>query len=331
MSPRDLVSVIVPVYKVEKYLERCVSSILSQTYGNIEVILVDDGSPDKSGEICDRLAKEDIRIKVIHKENGGLSSARNAGIDASCGAYLSFIDSDDYISPVMVEKLYSLIKDTDSQIAVTGRVDKYEDGREDTNFKTDFQKCFSRADAVKELLLKRIMDVSACDKLFKRELFENIRFPLGETNEDNAVMFKLFLKCDRIAHTDSADYYYCHRGESISMTMDTKKAFLLNKNIEANAELVKEAYPELEKEINVYLGMHRMLFYHTLLKKKIRNRSMAKEEKEILKASKSFIKNNYKILMENADAEKNLRTQLKLIKFNLYGPVLRLKCLINGK
>jgi glycosyltransferase involved in cell wall biosynthesis len=331
MWDNDLVSVIVPVYKVEKYLERCVCSILSQTYKNIEVILVDDGSPDKSGEICDRLAKEDSRIKVIHKENGGLSSARNAGIDASLGSYIGFVDSDDYISPVMIEKLYRVARDKNSQIAVTGRVDKYEDAREVVSFKTDSVQRFDRKDAVRELLLKRIMDVSACDKLFERELFENIRFPLGETNEDNAVMFKLFLMCDGVAHTDSADYYYCHREESISMSMNAKKAFILNKNVEANAELIRGIYPELEKEISIYAGMHKMLFYHTLLKMKVYGVAISHEEKEILKSSKAFIKKNYKALMENADAEKNLRTQLKLIKFNLYEPVLRLKRLIKGK
>lgn len=331
MWDSDLVSVIVPVYNVEKYLERCVCSILSQTYKNIEVILVDDGSCDKSGEICDRLAKEDSRIRVIHKQNGGLSSARNAGIDASLGAYIGFVDSDDYISSVMIEKLYSAVRDTDSQIAVTGRVDKYEDAREVVSFKTDSVQRFDRKDAVRELLLKRIMDVSACDKLFKRELFEDIRFPLGETNEDNAVMFKLLLRCDGVVHTDSADYYYCHRGESISVSMNTKKALLMDKNAEANAELIRGIYPELEREIIIYTGMHKMLFYHTLLKIKVYGGAISNEEKEILRSSKAFIKKNYRYLMENADAEKNLRTQLRLIKFNLYEPVLRLKRLIKGK
>ena len=331
MSTCDLISVIIPVYNVEKYLERCVSSVLGQTYGNLEVVLVDDGSRDKSGEICDRLADSDSRIKVIHKENGGISSARNMGIDASKGAYIGFIDSDDYISPVMMEKLYTLVKDTDSQIGVTGRINKYESGYEEVSFKTDNSLTLQRKDAVRELLLKRIMDVSACDKLFKRELFEDLRFPLGETNEDNAVMFNLFLRCERIAHTDTADYYYCHREKSITTSMNTAYVFLMNKNVEANVSLVREEYPDLEKEITVYSGMHRMLFYHTLLKKKINSGSLSREEAELLKSSKSFIKKNYKAISENADAEKALRSQLRLLRFNLYGPALRLKRLIRGK
>ncbi len=332
MSTGELVSVIVPVYRVEKYLERCVLSILSQTYDNLEVILVDDGSPDKSGEICDCIAMDDSRVRVIHKENGGLSSARNAGIDASRGAYLSFVDSDDYISPVMIEKLYGLIKEANSQIAVTGRIDKYEeDGREEVNFKIDSPKSFLRKDAVRELLLKKIMDVSACDKLFKKELFENLRFPVGETNEDNAVMLTLFLSADRVAHTDSGDYYYCHREKSITTSMDTDYVFLMHKNVEKNAELVCSVYPSLEREVNIYRGMHRMLFYHTLLKKRVHIGKLSERETELLKASKSFIKKNYRALVENADAERNLSTQLKLIRFNLYAPVLRLKGLIKGK
>ena len=114
---KDLVSVIIPVYKVEKYLHRCVESILGQTYKNVEVILVDDGSPDNCGEMCDVFAKRDHRVRVIHKKNGGLSDARNAGIEIAKGKYLSFLDSDDWVHPKYIEKLYYLMMTTKSDIA----------------------------------------------------------------------------------------------------------------------------------------------------------------------------------------------------------------------
>lgn len=124
-----LISVIVPVYKVEQYLEKCVNSITAQTYSNLEIILVDDGSPDKCGDICDSLAEKDKRIKVIHKMNGGLSSARNAGIDIATGQYIGFVDSDDFIEPEMYEKLLKLIKQEGTKLAVCAVNYVYEDGK----------------------------------------------------------------------------------------------------------------------------------------------------------------------------------------------------------
>ena len=123
----ELISVIVPVYRVEKYLERCVKSILSQTYKNLEVILVDDGSPDQCPAICDACAEKDARVKVIHQENKGLSGARNAGIDAASGEYLAFVDSDDYVSPHFIEELYQLLQDTGCAIVIIAHMNKAKD------------------------------------------------------------------------------------------------------------------------------------------------------------------------------------------------------------
>ena len=330
MSVNPLISVIIPVYKVEKYLEKCVKSVTDQTYANLEIILVNDGSPDGCGDLCDKLAADDSRIRVIHKENGGLSSARNAGIDVATGEYLSFIDSDDYITPTMIGNMYRLICESRSDIAVTGRIDKFEDGREIINFKTG-ESVFTGEEAIRKLLLKDGIDVSACDKLFHKSLFDGIRFPLGETNEDNAVMFKLLQRAERIAHTDTADYYYCHRGNSITTTVSTRALSFLIKHSEDNAATLSQQYPCYKDEIAVYLGAHYMLTYHELSKKRIWSGKLDEYEKALVKKTKAFLKKNYKVLKKYSHIEKNLNKQLRLVKLGLYGITLRAVRMLKGK
>ena len=162
------VSVIVPIYNVEKYLRKCVSSILEQSYKNIEIILVDDGSTDMSGKICDELSKEHDNVIVIHKQNGGLSSARNAGIEASNGDYLSFIDSDDYIEKTMYEEMVNAIENSKKDIASCGRIVDVYGSHENKEFCLDNVAVYSREESMREVLHFSSVDVSACDKLYKR-------------------------------------------------------------------------------------------------------------------------------------------------------------------
>ena len=179
------ISVIVPVYKVEEYLCRCVDSIINQTYKNLEIILVDDGSPDSCGRICDEYAEKDSRIKVIHKENGGLSSARNAGLDIATGDYIGFVDSDDFIDAEMYSMLYEMIKNADVEISgVNGRSFVEEEhllpyiaGRKNISKE---QSC---EEAIKGLLL-RTFNSSVCSKLFLGSLFKSRRFEIGKLSED---------------------------------------------------------------------------------------------------------------------------------------------------
>ena len=139
--PTPKISVIVPVYKVEKYLNKCVDSIVNQTFTDIEIILVDDGSPDNSGKMCDDWSQKDRRIRVIHKENGGLSDARNRGIQESSGEYIIFIDSDDFIEPKMLEVLYNLATDHDADVAISGLCDCYKSGKFPRCTQTDIKAC----------------------------------------------------------------------------------------------------------------------------------------------------------------------------------------------
>ena len=151
---KDLISVIIPVYNVEKYINRCVDSVIHQSYTNLEIILVDDGSPDNCPTICDNYSKQDSRIKVIHKKNGGLSDARNVGIEHSKGKYITFIDSDDYISNDYVEILYKLITKYNSKIAVADNYIFYEDGNIYDN-STGIKQCVSQSEFFEKMLLNR--------------------------------------------------------------------------------------------------------------------------------------------------------------------------------
>ena len=206
-----MISVIVPVYKVESYIRRCVDSILAQSYTDFELILVDDGSPDGCGEICDEYAKCDSRIKVIHKENGGLSSARNAALDYVCeekrAEWISFIDSDDWVHPEYLSVLLSAAEKAGAQIAVSDFIMTDGDAVGDTS---DDVYTYSP----EEFWVKRRSPI-ACAKLYKRELFENMRYPLGKLHEDEFLTYKLIFACEKVVYTPSKTYFYYQNQSSI--------------------------------------------------------------------------------------------------------------------
>lgn len=205
----SLISVIVPVYKVQPYLRKCVNSILNQTYPNLEIILVDDGSPDNCGAICDEYAEKDARIKVIHKENGGLSSARNAGLDIASGEYITFVDSDDWIDPKMYEDMLASAECENSDIVVCGI--KYCD--ENNNIVCDWQKIsqdqtLSRDELLQNFFPSHFNNIrsAAWNKIYKREIFDNLRFPIGVIYEDTHILLDILAQASRV--TLLKNYYY---------------------------------------------------------------------------------------------------------------------------
>lgn len=212
---QSLVSVIVPVYNTEKYLDRCVESIINQTHQNLDIILVDDGSTDGSSEKCDFYAKNDQRIRVIHKKNGGQSSARNAGLDVCKGDYISFVDSDDWIEPDMYATLLTELERYGASLAVCGRYDAYE-GSEEKSVCKSFEKdgLFSSYDILPQMTLGAVSDFSVCDKLHRRDLWENTRFPEGQIYEDFAVMYKILIAAENVVLCNEPFYVYFHRGNS---------------------------------------------------------------------------------------------------------------------
>lgn len=244
----DLVSVIVPVYKVEPYLRKCVDSILSQTYQNLEIILVDDGSPDACGAICDKYAKQDNRITVIHKPNGGLSDARNAGLDVMTGDYVAFVDSDDWIMPRMYETLLQMLKQFQADMAFGAVADDLEqDGKVTTVKVSNYgDEPFSES-AVEAMRRYFHGSWAAWDKLYKADLFRDIRYPVGEINEDEAIVLQLLSKCTRVCYTNEVFYHYMRRPSSGSITAASfsVKKLAWQAHCRDNLEFVQAHYPAL--------------------------------------------------------------------------------------
>lgn len=220
---RELISVIVPVYNVTEYLKRCVDSIIGQSYEHLEIILVDDGAEDGSGELCDTYAAKDSRIKVIHKKNGGLSSARNAALDVAEGTYIGFVDSDDYIHSRMFEKLYEACDRTHAQIAVCGHYTEKDTRLLIEEPMLDQEEILTRHKALELLIRDQEMRSYAWDKLYHASLFENIRYPDGRNYEDLATTYRLFDKAEQICRIPEYLYYYQIRQGSISYHITEEK------------------------------------------------------------------------------------------------------------
>lgn len=244
-----LVSVIIPVYNVEKYLRRCLDSVINQTYKNLEIVVVDDGSTDGSGEICDEYAKKDKRIKVIHKENGGLSDARNVGIRKSIGDYVTFIDSDDAVLHSHIETFISMIKKYNVEIAVSGIETITSRSFDDNTISSgNVARKMDTMEALKLLLSDEHFSVSANNKIYRRNLFENFKYPSGKLYEDNGSTYKLIMECDELAYNSNITYLYHVRKDSItSNEFDQKKLDYIVLTDKACSEIIRR-YPNLKEE-----------------------------------------------------------------------------------
>lgn len=215
MQTNELISVIVPVYNVKKYLVRCINSLISQTYNNLEIILVNDGSTDESGEICDQFARLNKKIRVIHKENGGLSDARNVGIETAKGSIITFIDSDDWVHHEYVKQLYYLLIAENADISVANYI-RTSTEQVLTNIYESQVYRYSNRTALRQYLGEfSIHMIIVCGKLFKKELFKDIRFPIGRIHEDEFTTYKLIFAAKKIVLTTAPMYYYWQRTDSI--------------------------------------------------------------------------------------------------------------------
>ncbi|MBR3755233.1 MAG: glycosyltransferase family 2 protein [Clostridia bacterium] len=226
----DLVSIIVPVYNVEKYIHECVDSIINQTYKNIEIILVDDGSPDNCGKICDDYAKKDSRIKVIHKENGGLSDARNAGVALSTSEWISFVDSDDIIHPQTIELMFFALMKEKTDIA-TSQMVNFEDGHIPETFHAELSRDYILNEVTEEFLMEVFEDSryhSACNKIINKKFLFQFPFALGRYHEDSPVISKMLYLSQRIVTVPYEMYFYRNNQSSITRsTFSLKKLDLL--------------------------------------------------------------------------------------------------------
>lgn len=305
MEKEPLISVIVPIYKVEKYIEKCVKSIINQEYQNLEIILVDDGSPDNCGKICDDYEKIDSRIKVIHKQNGGLSSARNAGIDVAKGEYIGFVDSDDFIEPFMYKNLINVILSQKCRLAVCGINYVFEDGHvvKKTEEGNDDVMEFERA--ITEMNTYRLFDMGAWSKLYDASLFDNIRFPEGKLSEDFYIMFKIFDRAQKVAFVSKPAYNYLQRQNSISRNVK------INRDFEYAAfeqmKYLDEYYPQLSVLGHTAYASAALTVYDFYLKNNV-------------KCPKDVLEHFKQVVYENKDAIKKAKflSLSKKIQFYLF-------------
>ena len=306
MKKNDLISVIVPVYNVEKYLEKSINSIINQTYNNLEIILIDDGSTDSSGKICDRYEKLDKRIKVIHQKNGGLSKARNIGIDNAKGKYIGFIDSDDFIKEDMYEILYKTIKDTNSDMAMCRVLDCFGKIPDIDNSESKIF-VYEPMQAIKKVMEAEDVSVHAVSKLYKKALFDKgLRFEIGRTSEDAIIMVELIDNCKRIAYINSYEYYYIHRENSITTKKFSSKNYDVIYAYKKNYDILSKKYPEL-----LDIAKTRLCWaYFNVLDNMIK--SNYKIDNKIVK----YLRNNFKFIIKNNYFTKSRKISMIILKVN---------------
>lgn len=302
-----LISIIIPVYNVEKYIDECVGSVCKQSYKNVEIILVDDGAKDTSGMMCDRWAEKDSRIQVIHKENGGLSDARNTGLKAALGEYVMFVDSDDILSDKIVECLYSSIRDSKAQISICDPIHLRPDDIPKYQASNEI-KVYNAEDALCEMMYQTSFLFSAWGKLYERRLFDSVSFPIGLLFEDVAIMYKLFAQCDKIVYLDAKLYGYLHRENSITTSKFTKRDCdildICEKQVEFGRGFSQNVYCaavtyQVVGALRVYL-----------------NAPYTVEYAEKIKYSKDIIRSNLKEVLKNKRSRLKLRISLILFRTN---------------
>ena len=289
-----LISIVLPCYNVQNYIKDCVESILLQTYKNIEIILVDDGSKDDTPDICDQLSNKDTRIKVYHKENGGVSDARNYGISKVTGTYFSFVDPDDLITPDYIEYLYSLLSLNNTNLSIAAHnIHK----KKKATYKGIGQNCskvLSAKETTKEILLDKQIDLSCWGKLYKSSLFDDIQFPKGIKFEDTYVTYKIIDKCENIAVGGKPVYTYQIRDESITTSINFNDKIQLIQNTKIMCDDILKKYPDLEPECQKRLIWAYFSTLNQLLKADNKN-DFNKELNEIT----SFLINKKRIILGN--------------------------------
>ena len=323
MQNNPLISIVVPVYNVEKYLKKCIQSIINQTYKNLEIILVDDGSNDNSGKICNEFAQKDNRIKVIHKINGGQADARNKALDIMSGEWVSFVDSDDFIDKFHIKNLYLQAVRNNSDICVCGFKIVDENDNIIRNSKVKFSDNLNDNLAFKCSLNSKI-DPSFCNKIFKSSLFKNARFVKGIYYEDRELIHRIFYKADRVSFLDSESYFYLERVGS-TMNHINKKKIDDRLTMIASIEdfLKKESILEKYQKdfaicylLNVYLSAsYQIAKYSTSYKKDIKY-MFSKSDKEVFSFKNIF-------LLFGIDIKKMIALFILKINSNLF------KCLVD--
>lgn len=307
----ELISLVVPIYNVEKYLDKCIKSLIDQTYNNIEIILVNDGSTDNSIEICEKWRKLDSRIIIINKENGGLSDARNFGINVANGRYLCFIDSDDFVGKDMIKKLYESIKKYKADISICNRYHIFDNGNKFIKFKqNEDDLVMTNEEAIFQMNNFEYFDMSVCTKMFKKELFDDLKFPKGKISEDFYVMYKLLDKSTVIIYISEPLYYYYQRSGSISKNREINYDFI--KAAYEQCQYVEKKYPNLKNCVRSAYVSANMTSYNMVIAQK------GKIPKNVINKLKSEVKENYEFVKNNKDLGKMKKFQTFLFVHSIF-------------
>ena len=322
---KDLISIIVPVYNMEQYLERCINSIWQQTYTNLEIILVDDGSTDKSPQMCDEYASKDSRIKVVHKQNGGLSDARNAGLAIANGTYIGFVDSDDWIEPDMYECMYEACMEHEAQIAICRYAQVYKDHTvQGGNQKIT---AFDREELMKIYIGGHddyIIYNSVWSKLFAREIVEGVQFPVGRNSEDIMYTTKAFCKVEKGVYIDKCLYHYVlDRDGSIMNVKRTERMFQDEIPFwKEHMEYIRRYVSEQMGDYAAYYFYRRLLQYYLDLNKNVQTKADATRLAKIMHKEKDKIQQVYN--MVHGTKGDVVRMKLFLMSPVLYGKLSKL-------
>jgi glycosyltransferase involved in cell wall biosynthesis len=309
------VSVIVPIYKVESYLKRCIESILKQTYKQLEIILVDDGSPDSCGDIAEQYAKEDSRIKVLHKENGGLSDARNFGMKYVNGEYVIFVDSDDWLAPNLVEKLIKAMIKYQADLVQTAFYYAHDDYLQFDNRVYNVEESpavFDNQTLMKELVVNEKVKNFAWGKIYRTSLIKDIPFKKGVLFEDVFWAHKVMMRVNKFVLLNEPLYFYYQRNDSIVANYTPRNLDIINGLLERH-HFILENYKELEDESNKMILKTLLIHYNLLL----RNRK--KDKKGTYRKNIShYVKRHYKEFNKAVRSENHLKKQLSLFRIHPY-------------
>lgn len=308
-------SIIVPVYRAEQYLVKCIESILNQTFDDFELILIDDGSPDKSGEICDIYARKDSRIKVIHKQNGGASSARNAGLEIAKGEYIGFVDSDDWIHKEMYYTMYQLAKERRADI-VQCRFKEIFKEEEDEEIQDAVVHEYTPLEAMQKIYGELgITTIIVCNKIYNRKLFEKNRFEEGRICEDEIIIHELLKDTNKVVDIEQELYYYMQTSNSVMRSMFSIKKMDYLLALERRLVFFKEiGDKDLIENTWLSYGNTLIYIYYEMWKNKLKNPRI-----------KILIKQKYKICYMDIKDNKKANIREK-IKFRLFRYVPQICC-----
>lgn len=321
-----LVSVIITVYNVENYLQRCIKSVIDQSYLNLEIILVDDGSSDGSSDICDRYSLLDARVQVLHKKNGGVAHARNAGLNLAQGQYIYFVDSDDFIAEDAIDLLYKSIISHNADIATHSFVIYRGEGADTRSytFASNREQVLSNDDALGKLLYENSVTTSPCMKLYKRKLFgSSIRFPAGKMCEDLGTIYKLFSASDKVVLNSIPKYFYYLREGSL-----TKSGF--NSSSMDGLDIAKEqlSFISMKHPAQITAAKYRLFAeaVYIIMKLPLDRNLYKYERKELLKVINSY----KKTVLLNQNARVSMRARALICYFSPGLMILSFKTLSYG-